>query len=496
MRLHSHAYAAKTQVRNQNHQPAKSSGHSGSGTVASHPLFSAGGIMHLQRTVGNRAVGGLLQRALTTNHQLTQQGNPYMAESPAIQRTLEINGYEKTAEEVPADYDELKSKNIKGLTEDNFEQARSIVTGWAERNMVKSFTDMNMAFTAAVRQLGEFQDFKDQGGNQDLEDDLRGFGFTQEEVWRIYDVLGDSGMYMEKPMATELQNFKEVHEWTGVDICCSAMGYDSFETLLLGMKGKKFAEHATTMGVAHLAEIAGGKQPADVQTLITNLGAPFLATIPADVAQLMIGAPARQLAVAAHQGTMGPCLDSVARANQLFGLLAWESPANVATMLGFPGISLEDVEYMRTRSVNGGVLIGYLTEASEYGMSAAEQKSILNSHANDTLPNLKTFLQVHVEGKADLKGAEIGKLYKDGRAAISFRETRQTAQERIEGGGFHIFTIQVGGTDVANEIHIHFSPGQNRFKEYSAAHIKPEAFSDIRHNIGYELAVELIGGIS
>ncbi|OAS14806.1 hypothetical protein [Paenibacillus oryzisoli] len=497
MKLHSHAYAAKTQVGNQHHQPATYSGYLGRGTVASKPLFSAGGIMHLQRTVGNRAVGGLLQRALTTKHQQNQSVISYMGQSTTIQRKLEINESEKTEKEVPADYDELKSKKIKGLTEDNFEQARSIVIGWTERDTVKSFKDMNTAFTAAVKQLEEFQDFKEERGNEEHEDNLLGFGFTQEEVWRIYDILGESGMYMEQSMATELQNFKKVHGWTGVDVCCSEMGYDSFETLLQGLKGKEFADYGTKMGgVAHLARIARGKQPDDVETLIKNLGAPLLATIPADVARLMIGEPTRQLAVAAHVGKMVPCLDSVARANLLFGLLAWESPANVATMLGFPGISLEDVGYMRTRSVNGGVLIGYLTEASEYGMSAADQKSTLNSHANDTLPNLKTFLQVLVENKADLNGAEISKLYKNGRATISYRETGHTAQERIEGGGFHIFTIKIGGANVDNEIHIHYNKGQNRFKEYSAAHIKPEAFGDIRHNIGHDLAVELIGGIT
>jgi hypothetical protein len=492
----SHSYAGKTPIRDKTQQLGKSSRPTSGGSVLHHPLFSANGAMHMQRTVGNRAVGALLQRTSNITLPQMRQNAWFGAESPVIQRKLELNGYEKTAQDVPTDYDVLKSKKIIGLTEDNFEQAQSIVIGWTERDEVMSFKDMNVAFAAAVRKLGEFGDFKEQEGNEDFEEELKGFGFTQEDVMRIYDILGESGMYMDQAMATELQVLKKAHGWAGIDIFCTIMGYDSFEKLLTELKGKVVAELATAMGISHLAQIAGGKQPADIQTLIKNLGIDFLAKIPADVARLLVGSPVQQQAIAAHRGTMGPCLDSVERANLLLGLLAWDTPVNVNTMLGFSGISLEDVEYMRTRSLNGGVLIGYLKEASGYGMSAAEQRMILNAHANDTLPNLQTFLQAHVEGKADLKGAEIGKLYEDGRASINFRETRQTVTEKIEGGGFHIFTIQIGGVDVDNEIHIHFSKGQNRYKEYSAAHIKPEAFSEVRHNISYELAVGLIGGIT
>ncbi|NOU67517.1 hypothetical protein GC096_26090 [Paenibacillus sp. LMG 31461] len=85
--------------------------------------------------------------------------------------------------------------------------------------------------------------------------------------------------------------------------------------------------------------------------------------------------------------------------------------------------------------------------------------------------------------------------YRDGRAAISFIETRQTAQERIDGGG-GISSRSRSVEPMPNGIHIHVNPGTNRYKEYSAAHINLEAFGDTHHNIGNELALGLIGGIS
>lgn len=412
-----------------------------------------------------------------------------------VQRRLLMGGNPRDAEWVDALDEDDFTAVLKGK---DFDRVKNVLKGWAELDASndRDFPGQREMVVAAVASLGARD-----ASEVDFAT-LEGAGFDALTLDRLHGILGDHVMgAAADDGGAGLFGFFGVADLNGIAILRAAIPNDyALAAIITDGDVDDLVAWATTLGIGDFVAIIQGKPLQSVKNLCQGLGIDNVATRTTGAARALMDEPLVWLqALAGQWASMRRLVTSAADVAEIVALVpALCTWAEAGTLGGLAmsdgGFSATQLRAMRANSLSAAILIGYLTEATQYGEAKAETSAIINLHPNDTAVNWSTFLRVHVGGKVDISGSEIYKLYLDGHAAITWYKTKHTGEEAVKGGATLFYSIRIFGAPVIHEIHIHYNKGQNSFAEYAAgaAHIKPDPGLDIRHYIPHALALALI----
>lgn len=419
---------------------------------------------------------------------------PQDAGAEVIQRKLEVKDDEKDDGWVDGlDVDDFDT--VQHINAVSFANVQALLKFWVSLDREISYDGPHAAVTAAVKEIrsSAVADFGD----------LTGAGFTAEQCRNMYSIMGGTLTDINNQYGgAGLKSVYDIIGLNGIIVLHDAIGDpDVFCELVVSEMDAAMEGYIEDMGGKQAGTLIAGSSIVKFRKLCVGITAAHAYEVASYAAcyALMEWTPGELTALNTNWGNLGRLLsdadanvaDEVAQIAALRAL--GPTMADIAGFAAYTIFNAADLGYMFTRCNNVMRLNGILaTAVTGYNQSRQQVRDFLNANVNVApLATLEGRLETRIKGRPELTGAEIEKLYNDGNAAIAYVNTIQTAQEQIEGGGTHVFSISWGGILRSHEIHIHYEKGQNRRTQNVAKHIKPSAFSATRNPISQGLALAL-----